>query len=106
FFAMTPIAAIAGIMTARFVPASRDPDAPSIDRAGFVLSTATIGLVVFTIIEAPNHGWGSARTLGGFAVAALLATAFVAWERGTGHPLVDVNLVRNPRFAAASAAIG
>src|SRR6058998_2395814 len=66
FFAMTPIAAIAGIMTARFVPASRDPDAPSIDRAGFVLSTATIGLVVFTIIEAPHHGWGSARTLGGF----------------------------------------
>jgi EmrB/QacA subfamily drug resistance transporter len=106
FFVMAPIAAIAGIMTARYVPASRDPDAPSIDRAGFVLSTATIGLVVFTLIEAPGHGWGSARTLGGFAVAALLATAFVAWERRTEHPLVDVNLFRNPRFAAASAAIG
>src|SRR5436190_1882233 len=106
FFVMAPIAAIAGIMTARYLPASRDPDAPSIDRAGFVLSTATIGLVVFTIIEAPGHGWGSARTLGGFAVAALLATAFVAWERRTEHPLVDVNLFRNPRFAAASAAIG
>jgi predicted MFS family arabinose efflux permease len=106
FFVMAPIAAIAGIMTARYVPASRDPDAPSIDRAGFVLSTATIGLVVFTLIEAPGHGWGSARTLGGFVVAALLATAFVAWERRTEHPLVDVNLFRNPRFAAASAAIG
>ena len=34
------------------------------DRAGFALSTATIGLLVYTIIEAPNHGWGSARTLG------------------------------------------
>jgi EmrB/QacA subfamily drug resistance transporter len=106
FFVMAPIAAIAGIMTARYVPASRDPDAPSIDRAGFVLSTATIGLVVFTLIEAPGHGWGSARTLGGFVVAALLATAFVAWERRTEHPLVDVNLFRNPRFAAASAALG
>jgi len=106
FFAMTPIAAIAGIMTARFVPTSRDPDAPSIDRAGFVLSTATIGLVVFTIIEAPNHGWGGARTLGCFAVAALLAVAFVAWERRTEHPILDVDLFRNPRFAAASAAIG
>jgi EmrB/QacA subfamily drug resistance transporter len=106
FFAMAPIAAIAGIMTARFVPTSRDPDAPSIDRAGFVLSTATIGLFVFTIIEAPNHGWGSARTLGGFAVAALLAVAFVVWERRTEHPILDVGLFRNPRFAAASAAIG
>jgi EmrB/QacA subfamily drug resistance transporter len=106
FFVMAPIAAITGIMTARFVPTSRDPDAPSIDRAGFVLSTATIGLFVFTIIEAPNHGWGSARTLGGFAVAALLAVAFVAWERRTEHPILDVGLFRNPRFAAASAAIG
>src|SRR5919108_3613886 len=53
FFAMAPIAVIAGVLTARYVPTSRDPRAPAIDRPGFVLSTATIGLVVFTIIEAP-----------------------------------------------------
>src|ERR1700755_2889016 len=38
FFAMTPIAAIAGALAVRFVPASRDPSAPRTDRAGFVLS--------------------------------------------------------------------
>jgi EmrB/QacA subfamily drug resistance transporter len=106
FFAMVPVAAVAAALTARYVPSSRDPHAPATDRAGFVLSAATIGLFVFTIIEAPNHGWGSARTLGGFAVAALLAVAFVAWERRTEHPILDVDLFRNPRFAAASAAIG
>src|SRR5881394_1176916 len=106
FFAMAPIAAIAAALTARYVPSSRDPHAPATDRAGFALSTATIGLFVFTIIEAPDHGWGSARTLGGFAVAALLAAAFVAWERRTDHPILDVDLFRNPRFAAASAAVG
>jgi EmrB/QacA subfamily drug resistance transporter len=106
FFAMAPVAAVAALLTARYVPSSRDPHAPATDRAGFVLSTATIGLFVFTIIEAPNHGWGSARTLAGFAVAALLAVAFVAWERRTEHPILDVGLFRNPRFAAASAAIG
>src|SRR4051812_3081690 len=42
FFAMAPIAAIGGVLTARYVPTSRDPRAPSIDRPGFVLSTATI----------------------------------------------------------------
>jgi hypothetical protein len=88
------------------VPTSRDPQAPATDRAGFALSTATIALFVFTIIEAPNHGWGSARTLVGFAIAALLAVAFVAWERRTDHPILDVDLFRNPRFAAASAAVG
>src|SRR3954470_12502144 len=106
FFAMVPIAAIAGFLTARFVPTSRDPNAPATDRAGFVLSTVTIGLFVFTIIEAPGHGWGSARTLGSFAVAGLLAIAFVVWERRVDNPILDVDLFRNPRFAAASAAVG
>src|SRR6476646_3931372 len=34
FFAMTPIAAIAGVLVARNVPTSRDPLAPRTDRAG------------------------------------------------------------------------
>src|SRR3954466_2810240 len=103
---MAPVAAVAALLTARYVPSSRDPHAPATDRAGFALSTATIALFVFTIIEAPNHGWGNARQLLGFAVAAVLAVAFVAWERRTEHPILDVELFRNPRFAAASAAVG
>ena len=105
FFAMVPIAAGAGVLVARYVPTSRDPHAPRTDRAGFALSTATIGLLVYTIIEAPNHGWGSARTLGSFALTAVLAAAFVAWERRTEQPMLDVSLFRNPRFAAASASV-
>src|SRR6201994_130500 len=52
FFAMAPIAALAGVLVAGYVPTSRDPDAPPTDRAGFALSTAAIGLLVYTIIEA------------------------------------------------------
>src|SRR3954462_3043400 len=103
FFAMAPIAAIAGVLSARYVPTSRDPEVPSLDRAGFVLSTATIGVLVFTFIEAPDHGWGSTRTIGSFVVSALLATAFVMWERRAQQPIIDIKLFRNPRFAAASA---
>ncbi len=80
FFAMVPIAAGACVLAARYVPTSRDPHAPRTDRAGFALSTATIALLVYTIIEAPNHGWGSARTLGSLALTALLA----ACVRGLG----------------------
>src|SRR5579862_4583109 len=105
FFAMAPVAAIAGLLTARSVPTSRDPHAPRTDRAGFALSTATIGLLVYTIIEAPNHGWGSARTLGSFALIAVLAAAFVARERRTEQPMLDVSLFGNPRFTAASASV-
>src|SRR5213596_2518179 len=105
FFAMAPIAAIAGVLVARYVPTSRDPHAPRTDRAGFALSTAMIALLVYTIIEAPNHGWGSVRTLGSFAITALLAAAFVGWERRTEEPMLDLSLFRNPRFTAASASV-
>ena len=105
FFAMTPIAAVAGALVARSVPTSRDPHAPRTDRAGFALSSAMIGLLVYTIIEAPNHGWGSARTLGGFALAAVLAAAFTASERRSEQPMLDLSLFGNARFTAASAAV-
>src|SRR3954469_20392696 len=106
FFAMTPVAAIAGVLVAGYVPTSRDPTAPKSDRVGFVLSTAAVGLLVYTIIEAPDIGWASTRTLGSFALTAILAAAFVGWERHTEQPMLDVSLFRNARFTAASASVG
>jgi EmrB/QacA subfamily drug resistance transporter len=105
FLAMTPIAAVAGILVAGSVPSSRDRLAPSTDRAGFALSTATIGLLVYTIIEAPNQGWASTRTMTSFALTAALAAAFVVWERRTEHPMLDLSLFANARFTAASPSV-
>jgi EmrB/QacA subfamily drug resistance transporter len=105
FFAMTPVAAITAVLVAGYVPTSRDPQAASSDRAGFALSTAMLALLVYTLIEAPNHGWGSVLTVGGFALTAALGAAFVAWERRVEHPMLDVSLFRNPRFAAASGSV-
>jgi hypothetical protein len=70
-----------------------------------VLSTATVSLLVYTIIEAPGHGWGSPRTLASFALTAGLAAAFVVWERRIEQPMLDLSLFRNPRFTAASASV-
>lgn len=105
FFALTPLALLAGILIARFVPTSRDSSAPPLDRAGFVLSTATIGLLVYTIIEAPNRGWADAWTLAGFAAVALLAATFVTHETRIAQPMLDLSLFRNPRFTAASGSV-
>jgi EmrB/QacA subfamily drug resistance transporter len=105
FFAMAPVAAVAGLLVARYVPTSRDPHAPRIDGLGFALSSAMVGLLVYTIIEAPSHGWASARTTIGFALTAALVVAFVVWEQRNEHPMLDVRLFRNPRFTAASASV-
>jgi EmrB/QacA subfamily drug resistance transporter len=105
FFAMAPIAAVAAAFVAATVPTSRDPDAPRADRPGFALSTAAMALLIFTIIEAPDHGWTSARSLTGFCLAVAFLAAFIAWEQRTQAPMLDVGLFRNPRFTAASGSV-
>jgi EmrB/QacA subfamily drug resistance transporter len=105
FFAMTPVALLAGGLVSAFVASSRDPRTRSIDAGGFVLSTATVALLVYTIIEAPTHGWSSSRTLVSFAAVAVLLVAFVAWERRTAEPMLDVRLFANLRFSAASISV-
>jgi EmrB/QacA subfamily drug resistance transporter len=105
FFAMSPVAAVAAALVILSVPTSRDPRAPRIDLPGFALSTAGMAALVYTIIEAPSHGWSGARSLGGFAIALVALVAFVAWERRTPAPMLDVRLFRNLRFTAASASV-
>src|SRR5580700_2721345 len=63
---------------------------------------AGIGLLVWTIIEAPQYGWLTARTLGGFAGALVLLAGFGWWQLRRPDPLLDVRLFRNPRFTARS----
>jgi EmrB/QacA subfamily drug resistance transporter len=105
FFALAPVAALAALLVALSVPTSRDPAAPAADRAGLTLSAAGIAVLVYTIIEAPNSGWGAARTIGGLTLAGALLGAFVAWERRAPVPMLDVTLFRDLRFSAASGAL-
>jgi DHA2 family multidrug resistance protein-like MFS transporter len=89
----------------RLLPESRDPRAGRFDPLGAIASVAGIGLLVWTIIEAPRHGWLSAATVGGFAGALVILSGFAWWQLRRPDPLLDVRLFRNPRFTAASAAI-
>src|ERR1700733_5507409 len=105
FVAMAPVAALAIAGAAVAVPPSRSQDAARPDVPGLVLSAATMGLVIFTIIEAPSYGWTAARSLAGFAGSAVLLAAFVAAERRAAHPMLDLRIFRDRRFSAASAAV-
>jgi MFS transporter, DHA2 family, multidrug resistance protein len=105
FYVNVPIVIIALIAGARLLPESRDPQAGRFDPVGGLLSVTGIGLLVWTVIEAPRHGWSSAATLGGFAGALVLLAAFAWWQLRRPDPMLDVRLFRNPRFTAASGAI-
>jgi len=105
FIAMAPVAAVAIALAALVIPTSKDENAPAPDIPGLILSSATMALLVFTIIEAPAYGWAAARSLAGFAGSAVLLAAFIVRERRAAHPMLDVGLFRNMRFSAASGAV-
>jgi EmrB/QacA subfamily drug resistance transporter len=105
FYVNVPIVIIALAAGWRLLPESRDPKAGRFDPLGAALSMAGIGLLVWTIIEAPRHGWGSAATLAGFAGALVLLALFAVSQVRRPDPMLDVRLFRNPRFTAASGAV-
>jgi len=105
FLLMVPPALIAIALATAFVPNSNDPNAPRLDLGGLLLSTLGLGVLVATIIEAPEWGWTSLTVLAGFVLAAVLGIVFVWWERRLESPMLEVGLFTNPRFSAASAAI-
>jgi MFS family permease len=105
FLALVPVALVAAVLAAVLVPESSDPAAARLDLPGLVTSSAAIGLLVYTIIEAPDRGWTSPWSIAGFAATAIIAAVFVAVERRRANPMLDVTLFRTPAFSAASGAV-
>jgi EmrB/QacA subfamily drug resistance transporter len=99
------LAVIALVGAVRFVPESSQPDAPAVDKGGALLATVGLVALVFSIIEAPDAGWLSARTLGGMAVSLVALAAFVLFERRQPHPLLDPRLFSNRKLSAGSLSI-
>src|SRR5262245_59772013 len=89
FVVNVPIAAGAAVAAWAIAPDSRDPQAPKLDLPGLGLSIAGVTLLVWSLIEAPRHGWISGATLGGVAGALGLLAIFVWWERRVPKPLLD-----------------
>lgn len=105
FLALVPAAVVAAVATAVTVPESRQPGSVRLDLRGLLTSSAAIGLLVYTVIEAPQYGWGAARTIAGFAGTVVIGAVFVLLERRTVAPMLDVSLFRVPAFSAASGAV-
>jgi hypothetical protein len=60
-------------------------------------------LLVYSLVKAPDVGWGEARTIGGLALAGVALAAFVANELRTSNPLVPMSILRVKGVAVADA---
>ena len=82
--------------TARFVPESRAEHARRVDPVGQLLVLALFATLTYAIIEGPDAGWTSVRTLGLFAVAAAALVVGGA-VLATGAPIMRAKFRRSRR---------
>ena len=73
-----------------------------LDLPGAFSVTASLLLLVYAVVEAPQHGWGSFYTLGLLALSVLLMTAFVFLERRHPTPLLRLGILRSSLLVHAN----
>jgi EmrB/QacA subfamily drug resistance transporter len=99
------LAAVAIAGTLRVVPESADDRAPKVDVGGAALAVAGLVALVYSVIEAPDAGWLSGRTVAGVVVGLLVLAGFVLWELRQTEPMLDPRLFRHPAFSAGTLSI-
>jgi len=99
-----PLALVTLLAAIRLVPASAREvrSSQGFDLAGALSVTAAMLLLVFTVVEAPEQGWGSARTIGSFVATVALLAAFVTIERRSASPLVRLGILRSGSLVRAN----
>lgn len=101
FLLNIPIAALGLLASLAFIPESKGP-ASRPDTVGALLSTIGMTALIWGVISAPEHGWESPRTSGGFAVALVALAGFVLWERRVAEPMLPLALFGDRNFRGAS----
>jgi Na+/melibiose symporter-like transporter len=74
------------------------------DLSGAVSLTAGMLLLVYTLVEAPDKGWASPRTLASFALTAAILGWFVWRELHVDAPLVRLGILRSQTLVRANLA--
>ena len=96
----------------RLVPDFKNPAALAPDLAGALLSIAGLGLVLWSLIEAPVRGWSSPLVIGAGVGGLAVLAVFSAWERASSHPMLNIQFFRHiqffrrQRFSAAVSSVG
>jgi len=93
-FVNTPIGIAAAALAPRLLGESRDRSRASFDIAGAVSVTAGLVLLVYTLVDANDAGWGSAQTLVLGAVSVAMLAIFIAIEARAKHPLMPFSIFR------------
>lgn len=105
FFINIPVGLGLFLLALRPVMADRNPGPrtrPATDSTGAALITASLLLLVYTVIGTEHRPWGSAVTIAGLSVAAVLLAAFLIRERTAANPLIPLGIFGSRQISVAN----
>jgi EmrB/QacA subfamily drug resistance transporter len=101
FFVNIPIGIAAIVLTERKIVNVFADDPEPVDLPGLVTFSSALFLLIFGLIRGNPEGWGSALILACLIGAAVLLALFVAIERRSDHPMLDLSLFATPPSTAS-----
>ncbi|AWW41622.1 MFS transporter [Streptomyces cadmiisoli] len=105
FLINVPIALTGVIGALMLVPPSKAVGMGRIDYIGGLLSIASLGSLVYAIIEGPHRGWSAGPVIAGSVIAATGLITFVLWELKHPHPMLNVRKFRTRAFSGSTIAV-
>ena len=94
FFVNPPVCLVVLFAIFRLLPADGPRHRGRLDVIGAILLTAAMLLLVYSIVEAPDRGWASGRTVGGLIGAGALLIVFAVFETRQEHPLFPFSIFK------------
>lgn len=103
FLMNIPVVFLGLIAVAVLIPESRASRRPALDWRGLLSSVAGLVGVTYGLIEAGQHGWGTALAIVSIGLGLAILAGFIAWEhrlnaRPDGEPLVDFALFESRSY--------
>ncbi|WP_433386132.1 MFS transporter [Micromonospora sp. KLBMP9576] len=95
FLMGVPVMALLLVLGPRLLPKARHPHPGRLDPLSAVLSLAALLPLVYGLKEIARAGW-QAEPVGVVLVGLAFASAFVTRQRHLTHPMLDLELFRNP----------
>jgi EmrB/QacA subfamily drug resistance transporter len=97
FYINLPVALVALVLVPRLVTESRmvRERGQRLDVAGAVTATGGLVSLVYGLLEAARHSWGSSQVLAPLAAGVALLAAMVAIESRASHPLIPLRFFSN-----------
>jgi EmrB/QacA subfamily drug resistance transporter len=106
FLINVPVGLVAVPTGLAIIRESREPEAMrGLDLPGTAILSISLFSLTLALIRGQEVGWSSAFIIGLLTTSAVSGTLFVLVERIVSHPIVDLHMLRDRTFSAASAMI-